>query len=244
MVDPGEAQVIAQMNQYALQDRLLVEVHSALSQRPQPKLTLFAPCVGNRYDGELMVIGRAVNGWDAGDFDLADMRTPEGRAAISGAPTWDGCPLRWVSDHWGVNEEDVYNPAKSAFWRVIKRVTAGIGIDGDDWSSYLAWTNLYKVAPAAGGNPGGRLCRVQRPACIDLLQWELKTCKPKRVLVLTGWNWFGEMAEGLGFEAEATTDGELVEAMGRIGDARVVVAKHPQGKPGAEMVDQIMKGWR
>jgi len=31
--------------------------------------------------------------------------------------------------------------------------------------------------------------------------------------------------------------------VGRIGDARVVVAKHPQGKPEAEMVKQIMKRW-
>lgn len=232
------------MSHSNLHRRLLTDAHASLSHRPQPKLTLFAPCIGSKYDGKLMVIGRAVNGWIE-EFDLTEAGTEARRDAIielvTANPDGDApCPMGWVVDRWGVNEKGRYNTKRSAFWRVIKQVAAGIGLDGDDWSSYLAWSNLYKVSPFEGGNPSERLCRAQRPARIELLRWELETYKPKRVLVLTRWNWFGEMAEGIGFNAETVTEGALVEAVGRIGDAQVVVAKHPQGKPEGEMVAGIL----
>lgn len=230
----------------ALHHRLLADVHAALGHGPQPTLTLFAPCIGKHYNAELMVIGRAVNGW-LEEFDLPEAGTEAGRNAIIQAVVGDqdadgDCPMAWVVNSWGAKPPS-YNTKKSAFWRVIKQVAARLGIDGDDWSSHLAWSNLYKVSPAEGGNPGERLCRAQRAACTDLLRWELETFKPNRVLVLTGWNWCGELADGLGFEADSVSESELVEAVGRIGKAKVVVAKHPQGKPCGAMLELIEKGW-
>ncbi len=160
-----------------------------------------------------MVVGRAVNGWGGG-FEMSALATEESRSGLSGAPTWNGCPLGWVTESWGINDKKrkKYNPARSAFWRVIRAVAADLEIDGPKWSSRLAWSNLYKVSPAHGGNPSGRLCRAQRAACIELLWGEIETLAPRRILVLTGWNWFGEMADGLGFAADTTSVGQLVDA--------------------------------
>ena len=228
-----------------IQHRLLTEVYAAFDDRPQPKFTFFSPLIGEKYDGELMVVGRAVNGWlDA--FDIADCGTEEGRRAVidGGVPDWDGSPMRWVTDHWGVNEKGVYNPKRSAFWRVIRQVLAGIGIEDADWASHIVWTNLYRVSPDDGGNPDTELCDAQFKAAVDLLRQELEAHRPKRVLFLTGWGWFQWFSEGLGFDVERLTEGQLVEAVGKIAGARVVVAKHPQGKPEREMVALFEEAWR
>ena len=42
---------------------------------------------------------------------------------------------------------------------------------------------------------------------------------------------------------EVVTEGNLVEAAGKIGQARVVVAKHPQGKPEGKMAAKLLARW-
>jgi len=60
------------------------------------------------------------------------------------------------------------------------------GADDVHWSSHLAWTNLYKVSPAAGGNPGAALQLAQRQSAIELLKLEVEQFAPRRVLAMTG----------------------------------------------------------
>ena len=114
------------------------------------------------------------------------------------------------------------------------------GIEEPGWSKHLAWTNLYKLAPAGGGNPSGELCRAQFAACKRLLRMEVERLKPSIVLALTGWGWIEPFLGELGAEVKAT-GGSLVAAAGTIGDSRFVVAEHPQRKPEGEMVREVMR---
>lgn len=48
------------------------------------------------------------------------------------------------------------------------------------WSSYLAWTNLYRIAPAGGGNPGARLCARQLKPCLELFRRNVERLQVRR----------------------------------------------------------------
>lgn len=102
-----------------------------------------------------------------------------------------------------------YNTKRSAFWRCIRGVVQGLGVaDVEDagWSSHLVWSNLYKVSPAGGGNPKGVLRKVQFRGCAELLNSELRTYRPSRVLFATGFDWAepflkeAELREGVEFQ--------------------------------------------
>jgi len=203
-----------------------------------PLLTAFWPVTGWAYSGGLMVVGRAVNGWidNIAAPELADA-TARAQLRASMRRTAEGngqCPMRWVTDAWGRGKggHDHYDPAKSAFWRHIRTVLAAIepasAVD-PQWSSRLTWTNLAKIAPAGGGNPGGPLLQVQREIGPALLARELDEWNRSRVLVLAGRWWFEPFAEYLGLAVD-WQDG-LVEGVADDGPRRWVVAPHPQGKP-------------
>ena len=121
-------------------------------------LTACGAAVGSRWAGELLICGRAVNGWEeepwfAHHANKSEVRHDLASRALAGW-TADPCPMRWVTDLW--HHQTEYNTARSAFWRVVQAVTTGLGIANKTeelWSSHIAWTNLYRVAPHAGGNP-------------------------------------------------------------------------------------------
>jgi hypothetical protein len=204
---------------------------------PGLPLAPFWPLRGAGYDGALMVIGRSVNGWIAEwtAGQLLDDR--ERRAAVAwmrrDAQPQVGDRMAWVEDLWGASNG--YNTRRSAFWRVVRDVVdAGDGQPG--WSGRIVWSNLYKVAPAAGWNPGVDLQRAQRDGAIDLLRIELDVFQPRRVLAMTG-GWIRPFVDGLGLPLGWHSG--LVEATGTGGGCSWVVAKHPMGKPHSAFVAEV-----
>jgi hypothetical protein len=199
------------------------------------------PLVGWQYTGELMVIGRSANGWiddwPIGDLRDAMTRVKAARTMRADAEDGDRCRMLWVTDLAGKTSHD-YNTNNSAFWRVLREIVARLtGVEGPSWPSHLAWTNLYKVSPAAGWNPGADLLRAQRDAAIELLRIEIETVKPRRILAMTGIGWIWPFLVPLGIELERQVG--LVEGVGKRGNARVVVAQHPMTKPHRRFVDDV-----
>jgi hypothetical protein len=207
------------------------------------EITGFLAVAGQVYDRGLMVVGRAVNGWTEG-ITPVDLCKPEEvdryarlvQESVSGDVE---CPMRWVTAGWGAMEG--YITKRSAFWRSIRSVVQNLGIadvQGAGWSSNLVWSNLYKMSPAGGGNPSNVLCEFQFRGCADLLNLELRTYRPSRVLFLTGVDWAAP------FLAEAEPRGgagfHYVKQFGLCGDARCVIAVHPQGKPGAAWAREVV----
>ncbi|MEL6477322.1 MAG: hypothetical protein AAFR17_08330 [Pseudomonadota bacterium] len=156
-------------------------------------LTIWPAARGRACDGTLMVIGRAGNG-GATNFCAkpgADDSQPVTDAAAARALTdtlfgSETCPLSWVVDQAGDTDKDGYNTNKSAFWRIARRVLAELTASGEDWSSHLAWSNLYKVAPWEGGNPGAKLMDYQWGLAARLLRAELDLFQPRHILFVTG----------------------------------------------------------
>ena len=219
-------------------DELLAAVAAAAGS-PDTPVVPFWPLVGDAYDGELLVIGRSVNGWveDWTPRELADAaERAKAVAAMRADAEPDGrCRMAWVTDLWGAPSG--YSTSRSAFWRVLRRLAVdGLGARGAAWAGRLAWTNLYKASPAAGWNPGADLQRAQRAHAAALLHMELDELAPRRVLAMTG-VWIAPFADALDLCADAR-DG-LIEGVGEIAGRPCVVAKHPMGKPEGRMADEV-----
>lgn len=214
---------------------------------PAKEITGFLAMTGDLYTGDLMVIGRAVNGWlrgimpaELGQREIANEYAEEVFRSVTAKGK---CPMQWVTESWGDTKGD-YNTARSAFWRVIRQTVGVLGvadIEDTKWPSHLVWSNLYKIAPAGSGNPGSALAKAQFDNCLALLNLELKTYAPRKLLFLTGWDWAGQFLKSY---PNIVMHKGLLEASGTItlptGDTcRIAVAKHPQGKPEALWVKEV-----
>ncbi len=239
------------------------------------KITGFLSMTGYHYNKNLMVIGRAVNGWSVGihpsqlrdgDFirDHAE-RLYEASTLHYPSGNPDICPMSWVTDRWGADNaarvaretgEPLYNTARSAFWRVIRAVVDQLGIADVDnqfvpWSSHLVWSNLYKIAPAEGGNPGDILRNIQEQSCIELMKIEIETYQPKRILFLTDTDWAGPFIDAIHGNIQHPINQVLTQVRvhgNAFTDGRhpyyFVVASHPQGKPEAIWVNEVLQVFR
>lgn len=205
---------------------LIARVATSPSIRPR-ELALFWPKVGRSYDGDLLVVGRAVNGWiDRWDLDApSDAHALAATARATGEGTVNGDQLGWILDRWK-QPDGGYDTATSQYWQTVREVT----LDGHPereahWPSHIAWTNLGKLAPWAGGNPGSRLLAIQRELCPALLRREVNELAPRLVVVLTGRWWFEPFAEALGLAVDWREG--LVEGVADESGRRWVIAVHP-----------------
>lgn len=213
-------------------------------------ITGFLACVGRHYEGDLLVVGRAVNTWDGLQFYPDDLR--DGKHATAFADqilrtatdgTGDNGPMKWVSDDWGASEG--YNTRRSAFWRIAYSTISELSSEkgaGNEWAERLAWSNLYKLAPAEGGNPSERLSMIQFSNCLKLFFLELEMLKPKNVLIMTGLDWAQAFLDTT--SQWKRTEG-LIEATGVYNcsddtQCRLVVTPHPQGKAEDELMHEIV----
>jgi hypothetical protein len=216
-------------------DALLEAVGTRPGVKPT-ELAAFWPMIGHAYDGSLMVVGRAVNGW-IDRVAVSDLAGPEARRSLLGTMRrtsegdGQGCPMGWVTGAWGRGRGS-YSTARSSFWRFIRAVLAAVdpaSADDPAWSSRLAWSNLAKLAPWGSGNPWGPLLDVQRELGPALLATEIEELAPRRVLVLAGRWWFEPFAVQLDLAVD-WRDG-LVEGVADDSHRRWMIAPHPQGKP-------------
>lgn len=197
---------------------------------------------GNAYNNNLMVVGRAVNGW-GNEFELNSLNAELMVNEIFKESGTSDCPLKWIEDSWGSKEG--YNTKSSAFWRVIKRVSQNLNetTSSTGWASKIVWSNLYKIAPSNTGNPSDSLCNKQLTPCNELLLAEIEEYHPRVIVFFTGLNWFnGFLNEAVSLSSNK--EHSLVEAHGILKvngeDVIIIIAKHPQGKPEAEMVNEIL----
>jgi hypothetical protein len=223
---------------------LVAAVGDAADRLPNGELSLHLARAGAAYSGELMIIGRAVNGWGKSGWTPAQLRERGYQEEMVSATLADSelteaetCKLAWVSSTW--SNTNGYNPATSAFWRVARGLLGELSPEARKaqlWPSSLVWSNLYKIAPKARGNPNAELARLQLEPCKELIADELTKFRPKYLVFLTGFWWAQPFLSLPMLEDEPITlkpeyihrkgllriDGEVI--------GKYVVADHPQGK--------------
>jgi hypothetical protein len=136
-----------------------------------------------------------------------------------------------------------YNPLSSAFIRTLRNIA---GFFYNDWSSHVAWSNLYKIAPYEGGNPCDSLCYKELDDCIKIIQEEISFLSPCVVVMLTGYNWAKDFLEPIngGRKPECIDCEEWgdYKASAYLIERRLfIVSEHPQGKPETSHADAIVK---
>ena len=226
-----------------LEKEILRPVGEAANTLPKKEVVGFMAVEGNWYNRQLMVVGRAVNRWTDDTIFPSQLAGPNECRRYSevvkrnSSGDTNDCPMNWVQDYW--QNPKGYNTRRSAFWRVILEVMEGLEIafENDPWPSHLVWSNLYKVAPAKGDNPGNRLCDIQLNGCISLFDTELEIYQPSRLLLLTGWDWAEVFIAN---DCQIHGNAGFVEATGQREETSIVVAKHPQGKPEGEWVENVL----
>lgn len=191
------------------------------------------PAIGEEYvPGEgLLVIGRAINGLEE-EHQLVsgDVVTGVRRFAESLGMAWLRCPANTKG----------YNSRRSSYWRVIEAVSRRVHPPSERWWGHrVAWSNLYKVAPTAGGNPRGEGRRRQEAAAIALMRLELNKLRPARVLAITGLDWLHPFAVGLGLDLVPVT-GSSVLATATSGFSRWVVTCRPERRPEGPFIEETV----
>ncbi len=211
----------------------------------------FSSLKGSKWSGDLMVVGRFVNGWDVALRPWNKIRNGEAQEeflqnVLRTRFHQEPCPVTALYRHLG-GDPRTGQGVRSQFWRTIQCVAQRLGL-GDDWTSKIVYSNLYRFGPNEG-NPPGRLCIAQRKGCIELLNHEISNFKPRRILFLTGWK-YADKFLGTGdipFQEIAHNRGD-VDRVGTIsvGSTRVdvVVSKHPQGKKRTPLVEEIRRAFK
>ena len=217
-------------------------------------LTGFFATSGIQYNGELMVVGRAVNGWTS-EFRAEDLKYSNDRSKVASEAYSRGVgdvgdPMSWVNDQWGAKTG--YNTKRSAFWRVIRNVVGRLSIadiDKEFWATFLTWSNLYKISPCEGGNPSDKLCEIQLIGCRNLFSLELHTYQPKRLLLLTGLTWAKPFLDDFEISENDVNKFEYVESFGqliipkRTQHCKFVVACHPQSKLEDSWTEEVVEAF-
>lgn len=157
------------------------------------------------------------------------------------------CPLSWVVKSSGPSKGK-YNTNRSQFWALNKRILTKIhkwSETPETWSSYMCWSNLYKVATYGGGNPTKRCQIAQRNACFELLRMEIEEWQPKYVLLLTGCDWSRPFLDHFGVECKsknsASSQRSHVMTQGKRGKQTWIVAHHQQGRKLGDFTNQVVQ---
>lgn len=170
---------------------------SSISQSKKSKLNDIYPFVaqiGKNFDNskfKILFVGKATNGWL---LNVSCSATEQEIDSIYEKVAFNmQCKdrllhredeMQWVENLEGNNKG--YNTKRSQFWSVIKKVSETLE-GAENWSSKIAWTNLYKFAPYKG-NPNEELKRYQKENCWRILDEEINIFKPNCVAFLTsGW---------------------------------------------------------
>lgn len=183
----------------------------------------------------ILFVGKAVNGWITNETSVDKLFSYSNDEKIFNRLD----QMTWVENLSGNNKG--YNTRKSAFWRVVKKVS--INFYYQDWHSNIAWSNLYKIAPWSGGNPNKGLRNIQTLYCQDLLKKEIEVLSPKFVVMLTsGWeNFFLKyLTNNIKIkELESIVWSGYVTKLYKIDNVYYITSFHPQGKNEYEHVKAI-----
>ena len=200
----------------------------------EERLTVCPAFKGGYYDDckiRLMVVGRAVNGWEIPKATECTS-LEKARAAVVGQEfSFDD-----IVNEEGIEQKDGsrYYYSRSRFWKLIRNILEECG-EGENFHKKIVWSNLYKVAPRVTGNPAWSLVKPQMETYIDLLLDEIRAYKPTHILFVTGMDYinpwenracFGKI---LGVGENDKFDGENYK-VGFVEEAKVVVCGRPELK--------------
>jgi hypothetical protein len=164
------------------------------------------PFVGSNYRG-LMIAGQALERWDSPEstavWPIGAARTPDGRERV----------LRGTQA-WATREREP----------IAEQLEPGAG---GPWLSRYAWWNLYPIGwQDRHGTPTGDLHAAQTPYVADLFWAVADELEVKRLLLVSGKDWWWNVRELLGLQGLKPGSMPVI-ASGKVDDIAVVATYHP-----------------
>lgn len=234
----------------------------------------------NGKEFRFMLVGRAVNGWDEYREEADETMTKEifinssianlqnaAQTLIHGKDRFEWIDTESKASPCNKAREGIdrgtvkgeYVLSKAQIWSYTKEIWDKLfgqkSLWTDRWFEKIVWTNLYKVAPHEGGNPGGKLQKIQIEACKELLKEEIEHFRPTHIFMATAYEgWFEQFADlftcvkrcGTNIYSGAGKNDEYVEAIAEYpysdgSMAKVVVACRPEGRAKEKYVEQVVE---
>lgn len=122
----------------------------------------------------------------------------------------------------------------------------GNALEEQNWSSRLAWSNLYKIAPVIEGKRSAPILNAQFEHCIENLRMEIELLMPEKVHFMTFQGWFSWFAEPLSVEIRPH-HANSVDGMGDLNlgpcSARFLVSTGPEGKNETEWLEEVVSAF-
>lgn len=219
------------------------------------KLTA-APCfVGNDYlyeDIKIMVVGRAVNGWEVEFKDCSSLNNTID-SILNQENRLDDFAKDYILYDVVENNEVVqkkYYYAKSPFLRMMRQLVGAFTHSEDNWQQRIVWSNLYKIAPRKGGNPSWRMLRNDLDLYIELIKYEIKRYQPNIVIFVTDMDFFDPYPDNEKYpsfrrlvnEDVKNKQTQYVKLQGSFvydTSTKIIVSVRPEGRPIKDMVEEI-----
>lgn len=194
-------------------DRLVAHLASHCAEMPE-SVCLHWPLAEPTYQGGLLAIGQALNGWiqDESTCHLWRPETRKTALAATRAASESPTAWRWMRPRpWG-----------RPFWRLVRHAMGLRGLT----LNQIAWSNLAKVAPGAGQNPEGALLERQRNRGGRLLRMEVDELDPELVLLVSGRGYAGPFLDAAGYVIRWQPD-KALQFDGIIDGRRWLIVNHP-----------------
>ncbi len=213
-------------------------------------------CTFNGKPLRIMYVGRAMNGWET--------KWNEGTTKELVEQVFSNeMDMKIISKGIATDENgnQIYNYNQSPFWQLCHQLMNLFGIE-ENWSDYVAWSNLYKVSPMNSGNPNNELIKKTIKHCTNILRREISHLRPTHIVFVTDSWWY----EPEGIDENAFKDiigvevskeeikdkdkGEIIILGKGISknfhfEPKIVIAKRPEGKKGTMRfkADQIFNAF-
>ncbi|MEP6620012.1 MAG: hypothetical protein ABJE47_11880 [bacterium] len=188
-----------------------------------------------------------MNGFTASDTESEERRVAIAREARAFAQgTSDNRPLQWVQGTQFYKNGGCVG-TRSSFWRVTRKLVELMhGQDASsspDWASFVAWSNLAKVAPKASGNPNRQLYDAQYKHCVDAIRQELLELNPAVVLFIAGEDWYTPVFRNLGIELGKPTAATYVRHVVKDNGRLWLCTERPERRPESAFVAEMTKAY-
>ena len=205
------------------------------------KYCLFYPMIGKNFfeQREILIVGRAVNSWGSEGSHWTSLDKIDGvveDAILESDPASEGkCALDWVNEIWDNNDSNI---SHSAFWQLTyKLIMNAFGRDNNNWSNIMVYSNLFKIAPAFGGNPTRKLeWDGQLENCKKLFLQELSELQPKYVILITDLGWAEEFVPEI-----KRLENEFVKGIARIENSNIIITVRPERKPQIPFIEEVKR---
>ncbi len=162
--------------------------------KAENKQLTICPAIRGSETANIMVVGRAINGW----CGIADLNNAN--QVVDQIENCSNIGLDWVCDALNsyvncnkLNCPKAQNgcskaPQNSPFWKLVKYINNDVnkGENKDDaWQENIIWSNLFKASFKDGGNPPNNFYRKQTQLCQKILQKEIEEYKPRYIFFIT-----------------------------------------------------------